>query len=147
MNFEEQLDIYLRARFTLMVLVTTEEERALDTVKTVCERMKRPCLTWDVADGFKAQTGWSGALPSAPDAFAALEQVEKASNDALFVLKDFHEFFDNRRFEKPAKIKRKLRSLSQQLKFTKKSILITTPTVWIPEELKDEAVVDRKSVV
>jgi AAA+ superfamily predicted ATPase len=141
MNFEEQLDIYLRARFTLMVLVTTEEERALDTVKTVCERMKRPCLTWDVADGFKAQTGWSGALPSAPDAFAALEQVEKASNDALFVLKDFHEFFDNRRFEKPAKIKRKLRSLSQQLKFTKKSILITTPTVWIPEELKDEAVV------
>jgi len=33
MNFEDQLDIYLRARFTLIVLVTTEEERALTTVK------------------------------------------------------------------------------------------------------------------
>ena len=29
MNFESALDIYLRARCTLMVLVTPEEERAL----------------------------------------------------------------------------------------------------------------------
>ncbi len=51
MTFEQELDIYLRARFTLMVLVTPEEERALQTVKSVCERTSRPCLTWDVAVG------------------------------------------------------------------------------------------------
>jgi hypothetical protein len=40
-----------------------------------------------------------------------------------------------------AQVKRKLRSVAQRLKFTKKSILVTTPTSKLPEELKDEAVV------
>ena len=35
MAFEQELDIYLRSRFTLMVLVTPEEERALESVKRV----------------------------------------------------------------------------------------------------------------
>ena len=30
MNLEDQLDIYLRARFTLIVLITPEEDRALN---------------------------------------------------------------------------------------------------------------------
>ena len=33
MNFAEMLDIYLRARFTLLVVVTPEEERLLQTIK------------------------------------------------------------------------------------------------------------------
>ena len=35
MAFEQELDIYLRSRFTLMVLVTPEEERALHSIKQV----------------------------------------------------------------------------------------------------------------
>lgn len=135
MNFEEQMDVYLRARFTLMVLVTPEEERALQTVKAVCERTQRPCLTWDVADGFAALTDRGGALPSARDPLSALEQVDKTEGDTLFVLKDFHECWDN------AQIKRKLRSLAHRLKFTRKSIVITSPSGKIPVELKDEAVI------
>ena len=37
MAFDEELDILLRARCTLMVLVTPEEERALAAVKLACE--------------------------------------------------------------------------------------------------------------
>jgi hypothetical protein len=37
MTFEQELDVYLRARFTLLVLVTSEEERALQMIKRVCE--------------------------------------------------------------------------------------------------------------
>jgi SpoVK/Ycf46/Vps4 family AAA+-type ATPase len=135
MNFESELDIYLRARFTLMVLVTPEEERALQTVKAVCERGKRPCLTWDMADGFQTLASVRGSLPAARDPKTALEQVEKVEGDVLFVLKDFHEWWSN------PEIKRKLRSIAQRLKFTKKSILVTTPSGKVPEELKDEAVV------
>jgi SpoVK/Ycf46/Vps4 family AAA+-type ATPase len=136
MKFEQELDIYLRARFTLMVLVTLEEERVLQTVKEVCERSQRLCQTWDVADGFQALTGGGrGPLPSARDPLSALEQVDKAEGDTLFVLKDFHECWDN------AQAKRKLRSVAQRLKFTRKSIVVTSPFGKIPEELKDEAVV------
>jgi AAA+ superfamily predicted ATPase len=134
MTFEEKLDIYLRARFTLIVLVTPEEERALETVQTVCERTGRTCLTWDVADGFQVLTG-KGPSPSARDPLTALEQVEKTDGDTLFVLKDFHEFWDD------ARVKRKLRNVAQRLKFTKKSIVVTTPSGQIPAELKDETVV------
>ncbi len=134
MDFQKELDIYLRARFTLMLLVTLEEERALQSVKVVCEEAGRPCLTWDVAEGFQLITGDSDSTPSARDPMTALEQVDKAENDTLFVFKDFHECWDN------SQIKRKLRSLVQRLKFTKKSILVTSPSSKIPDELRDEVV-------
>jgi AAA+ superfamily predicted ATPase len=135
MSFDRELDVYLRARITLIVLVTPEEERALQTVKAVCERTNRPCLTWDAADNFQGLTSVTGTLPSAKDALAALEKIDKSEEDALFVLKDFHEAWSN------SQNKRKLRSVAQRLKFTKKSILITSPTTKVPEELKDEAVI------
>jgi SpoVK/Ycf46/Vps4 family AAA+-type ATPase len=65
----------------------------------------------------------------------ALEQVDRQEDDAIFVFKDFHEAWGN------PQIKRKLRNVAQRLKFTKKSILITSTTNKIPDELKDEAVV------
>lgn len=134
MNLEDQLDIYLRARFTLIVLITPEEDRALQTIKSVCERTQRRALTWDTADGFSSLTPTTGALPAARDPLTALEQVEKTEGYSLFILKDFHDAWGN------PQIKRKLRSVCQKLKFTKKSILVTTCSTNIPEELKDEAV-------
>ncbi len=135
MPFEQELDIYLRSRFTLIVLVTPEEERALSVLKTVCVSTQRPCLTWDLADGFQYLTDGRGSLPSARDPLTALDQIDKAEGDSLFVLKDFHDCWSN------AQYKRKLRSVAQRLKFTKKSILVTAPSSKIPPELKDEAVV------
>jgi AAA+ superfamily predicted ATPase len=136
MNFEEQLNLYLRARFTLMIVVTPEEERVLEMVKTVCEAMKRPCLTWDVADHFRTLTPQTkGSSPAARDPISALDHVDKVENNAVFVFKDFHDCWTN------PQIKRKLRSVTQRLKFTTKSILITSPSSRIPDELKDEAVV------
>jgi AAA+ superfamily predicted ATPase len=134
MPFDQELDIYLRARFTLIVLVTLEEERALQTVKAVCEKARRRCLTWDVAEGFQVLSG-GGSAPVAPDPKTALEQIDQAEDNITFVLKDFHEVWAN------PQIKRKLRSVAQRLKFTKKSIVVTTPFSKFPEELKDEAVI------
>lgn len=135
MSFDKELDVYLRARFALMVLVTSEEERALQTVKSVCVQHKHTCLSWDVADGFQAISGAGGTLPSARDPLSALEQLGNFENDALFVLKDFHECWDN------PQIKRKLRNVAQRFKYAKKSILVTSPSNKVPAELKDEAVV------
>lgn len=134
MSFEHELDVYLRARTTLIVVLTSEEERALQAVKATCERAGRPCLTWDVADHFQVLCGTRVSAPSAKTPIAALEQIDKSPEDALFVLKDFHEHWSTN------PIKRKLRSVGQRLKFTKKAVLITAPAAKIPDELKDEAV-------
>ncbi|MCI0458269.1 MAG: AAA family ATPase [Gemmataceae bacterium] len=136
MTFEQELAVYLRARFTLLVLVTPEEERVLKAVKAACERLKRPCLAWDIADHFQPLTAGAQA-PGTPtrDPLAALEHIDKADSEAVYVLKDFHECWGN------AQIKRKLRGVAQRLKFTRKSILITAPAAKVPDELRDEAVV------
>ncbi len=52
MSFQQELDTYLRARFTLIVLVTHEEERAVQAVRTMCEETRRMCMGWDAAEGF-----------------------------------------------------------------------------------------------
>jgi AAA+ superfamily predicted ATPase len=132
-TFEQQLELYLRARCTLLVLMTPEEDRAVQAVLHVCEQLRRPCLSWDLADHFQPLTP-GAAVPAAREPLAALEQIDK-EGDGIFVLRDFHECWNN------AQVKRKLRGVAQRLRFTRKSILITTPAGKLPEELKDDAVV------
>jgi len=117
------------------VAVTPEEERVLQLITNVCKKNKLTCLTWDVADGFQSLTEGRGSVPTARDPLTALEQIDKYDDDTLFVLKDFHDCWTN------PQCKRKLRSVAQRLKYSKKSIVVTTPFSKIPEELKDEVVV------
>ncbi|MGH3243124.1 MAG: AAA family ATPase [Spirillospora sp.] len=135
MGIDAELDLFLRARYTLVVVVTVEEERALHAIADVCRRTRRPCLAWDLADGFETLSGEIGSKPSARDPLAVIEQVEKLDGDIAFVLKDFHDCWTN------PQVKRKLRSAVQRLKFTRKSVIVTTPTRTVPAELKDEAVI------
>ena len=134
MSFEEELDVLLRARCTLIVLVTMEEERALQSVKTVCEKAKRGCLGWDIADGWQVITG-EVSLAAAKDPKSALERIEKAEGETVFVLKDFHDCWRN------IELKRKLRGVVQRMRYTKKSILVTSCVAELPDELRDEAVI------
>ncbi len=134
MSIEQQIDLYLRARCTLLFIVTSEEERVIHVIQEMCDDTDRACMTCDVAEGFHV-LGKKGKSPSARDPISALEQVDKAEGKGLFILKDFHECLGN------AQIKRKLRSVVQRLKFSSKSIVITMPISTIPDELRDEAVV------
>ena len=136
MKFEEQLDVYLRARFTFLVVVTQEEERILQTLVSLCEKTQRSGLVWDVADGFQWLTASSAPAPVGRDPITALEQIEKSDNNtsAIFVLKDFHDFWDN------PPIRRKLRNLAQRLKYTRKTIIVISYSSKIPAELRDDAV-------
>ena len=43
MNFNEELDIALRSRFTLIGIRSFEEERILESIKLLCEKSGRQC--------------------------------------------------------------------------------------------------------
>lgn len=137
-EFEKELITYLRARFTLIVLITHEEERAENLIRNMCKTYKRTCVSWDSAEGFQWISEPGGSLPAARDPQTALDQIDKLDENlaTLFVLKDFHDFWIN------AQIRRKLRSLAQKMKFTRKALLILTPSTRIPDELKDEVVLE-----
>ena len=137
MEFFKQLDLYLRARFTLSVLFTIEEERAVEAVRTWCLDHSRSCLSWDVAGGYQWLSGEETPIQTSKDPLSALEAIEKHKNTAgtVFILKDFHDAWQN------PQVKRKLRSVCQKLARSNKQIIITMPVGHIPEELKDETVI------
>lgn len=137
----DQVRLYLRARVALIVLVTVEEQRALQVLDEV--RLGRDSasdlITWDIADRFTSKAGAS--VQDANDPVTALDKIrDRAMKDSarrdIYVLKDFHEFWS-----KDPRVRRKLRSLAQQLVYTGSSLVVTTPSRTVPEELKDDAVV------
>jgi hypothetical protein len=135
MNVGNEIELLLRSRFTLIVIVTLEEERVVKILKDLAERKERPLYTWDIADGFKAVTDKNTPIQHGATELEALAQIAKSPDGAVYLLKDFHESWGDK------KIKRKLRTLAQDLIYTKTSIIVTTPSNQIPEELKDKAVI------
>jgi len=132
MDFDQELEVLLKARFALVFVKTTEESRVLDQIRKMCARTERSLLTWDIADGFEAFTGGIKTLPAGPSAVAALEAIEKWAFDSLFVLKDFDDCWST------AQIRRKLKNVVSKLRQTRKSIVIIGSTNQIPEQLKDD---------
>jgi SpoVK/Ycf46/Vps4 family AAA+-type ATPase len=134
-NLQKELDLYIRSRFTLICIVSMDEERVLSQISRLCRRTKRTLYAWDHADHFEVIGDSRVAVPNAPDPLKALEAIDKIDSPSVFVLRDFHQCWD----KQPVVI-RKLRSLAQRLKYTHHTILITTPTREIPAELEDAAV-------
>ena len=134
-NLEEEFEICLRSRFPLVCIVSHEEIRIQEQIKRVCEKRNTTLMTWDHADFFQKISGDHTSLPSAGDPLSALEAIEKMDGSVVFMLRDFHQCWNQ-----APRIIRKLRNLAHSLKFTKKTILVTTPTNCTPLELKDDMV-------
>ncbi|MBM4074036.1 MAG: AAA family ATPase [Planctomycetes bacterium] len=132
MSFSRQLDAYFRSRCTLIVIATTEEERALEEVMTACSMTQRKCLKWDLALGLRE----AGSKPSRQmDPRTLLETIASPDGKVVYVLHDFHEVWREPSF------KRQLRSLAQTLRTSEATIVVTIPKNEVPDELKDEAVI------
>jgi ATP-dependent 26S proteasome regulatory subunit len=150
-DIDLEIEKMIRANYNVVVMLTSEEGRAISIVNRVCQSKLdrapndksqgkgRLLATWDLADGFKQispQTGEDtfGAEGASlkPDPVTALKQIEEYQRTAVFILKDFHEFWDQ-----PI-VKRRLRNLAQKLEPRGKCIIITNPGKRLPDELKDD---------
>jgi AAA+ superfamily predicted ATPase len=133
LDFQQELEICLRARTPFVYVVSFEEKRILEDLKSLCEKRKTALYTWDHADHFQSIRG-SEAPPEARDAFAALEAIESIDGRAVFLFPDFHHCWH----EQP-RIVRKVRNLAHSLKYTHKTLVVTSPVRKLPEELEDDA--------
>jgi len=136
-DFSRRLNVSLRARVTLIVVITPEEERVVTQIRGVCETWDPPrqCIAWDSVDGFSAIAGDKNFPGQSRDPLAALDDIGKTGEDAVIILKDFHEYWNN------PQVKRRIRNLSQAFRFNRRTIVILTPVTRIPEEIRDDAVV------
>ncbi len=150
-DIDLEIEKMIRANYNVVVMMTSEEGRAISIINRVCETKLdkdpndkrvgkgRLLASWDLADGFKQiypskedHVFDAEGVTQKADPLNALQVIDKYKAAGVFVLKDFHEFW-----EQPA-TKRKLRNLAQKLDPLGKCIIITNPGKRIPDELKDD---------
>ena len=134
-KFVRELDTLVRARYPLVYLVTSEEQRLEAILGELAEQHGKTLVGWSIAKGFRRLGGAKGAVPEGEDAATpagALAAVEKLADPAIVVLKDFHPYLQD-----PAVV-RALRELAHGLKSTYTTLVLLSPVLVIPPEIEKE---------
>jgi ATP-dependent 26S proteasome regulatory subunit len=113
-QFLRELRSLLRAPYALIHLQTFEEERALSIVRSLAQADSRPLLTWSPVTGFDGK-------PSEGDISEAFDTIERATDPAIFVLKDAHPFLAG------ATIRRRLREMEGPCAAAHKTVVLLGP--------------------
>ena len=132
MNFNDELNLFLKSRYPILYINTVEEDRVEYIIrKNIKSRLNRSVYTWDFVDGYTNNPNNEGFGKRNP--LQALELIEKLNSEtpAIFILKDFNKFFTD------LTISRKLRNINRFLKLQPKTIIIIGSEYNIPKELTD----------
>jgi AAA+ superfamily predicted ATPase len=134
---KQELDIYMRARYPLLWVVTPEEVRALDEIDALAREHRKRVLVWTNTTGVT-----NPAIPgkgdlSKRDPLGVLNAIIEDGEPTIWVLCDFHPYL------KDAAVVRRLRETAGALKPTHKTVILLGSVLRIPPELeKDVTVVD-----
>jgi SpoVK/Ycf46/Vps4 family AAA+-type ATPase len=132
MKFNDELALFLKARYPIIYINTIEEDRVEYIIrKNIKTNLNRSIYSWDFVDGYTNNPNNQGFAKRNP--LQALELVERlnAETPALFILKDFNRFLTD------LSISRKLRNISRILKLQPKTVIIIGSDLIIPKELQD----------
>src|SRR5512141_1132259 len=121
-RFVQELDTLIRARYPLVYLVTSEEQRVEAMLAELARTHGKALLGWSVTKGFRRLDGAKGVPECGPGPAEALGALERLAAPTLVVLKDFHPFLAD-----PGAV-RALRELAQALKATYSTVILLSPT-------------------
>ncbi len=123
-----EIDCLIRARYPLIYIVSHEEERVLQGLKSLAHHRGKHFLRWTITQGLANET--LNQLLDVKDPLRALDAVISSQESALFVLLDFHPYLSD-----PGVV-RKLRDAAHALKTSYKTLLFLSPLPKIPPELE-----------
>lgn len=140
--YTDEIEILIRARYPILYIISWEEKRVENDLLRIATRTDKKIFSWTSTQGLVNLNLSKAALTindSSKDLLSTLDMIQKASEPALYILKDIHHYI------KEPLIIRKLRDLATSLRSTFKTIIITSPILKIPSELeKDINVIDYK---
>ena len=141
MNFQNELETLIRARYPILYIISSEEVRVQNLVVEIGKQRQKKVFEWSYSSGIvpagtsiQSQKHRSAATK---DPLAALDQVIEQVEPALFIFKDFHPFLTKNNFA----VVRKLKEIALHLKNSFKTILLVSPVMEIPTELEKEITV------
>ena len=129
MTFANDLSLLLKAKYPILYIASSEEERLEYTIRNTIKLTNNKTLyIWDFIDGYaKNLTKLNFA---AKNPLQALEYIEtnNVENHGIFVLKDFNKFLSD------IIISRKIKNLFKILKTQPKTLIILSNQIEIPKE-------------
>lgn len=135
----KRLDLMIRARYSLLYIVGAEEEPIEAVIAQVALQVTpaRRVLFWDIVRGWEDNGSGKGSV------MAALDRIGKTAVEeyTIFVLRDLHPVLKSPYTDRNAPVVRELRNLTRELKRSKKTIILTSHTLELPEELREEITV------
>ena len=124
----KEISVYIKARYPIVYLVTSEESRAEKLLEKAGEINKKQCYFWSATGGYYNTNKFG--KDSAP--LNALNTIMDYADPGLFILKDFHHYL-----EEPLII-RKLRDIVANLKKSYKTLFIISPVLALPPGLEKD---------
>jgi len=116
MNFQQELETLIRARYPILYVVTSEETRVQNLIVPIGTKRQKKVFEWSYSTGllpagtsFQSQKHRNAATK---DPLTALDQVVDQIEPAIFVFKDFHPFLTKNNFA----VIRKLKDIALHLK-------------------------------
>ena len=136
----------IRARDTLIFIETVEETEAIRSLQSLGVAMKQSLVTWNPVERFKDITPETGEKAMAPmseisDLHSMLNEIANYAGDAVFILQDVNFFMTERTAPAVlANLIRNFKLLKNELRATKKTIVILGTRFNLPQELEDDFV-------
>ena len=142
----DELNTLTRAKYPIIYIVSWEERRIEDILREVAISRRKKLYGWTLTNGIAPLdlVQAHSVDPATRDPLHALDFIAQSQEAAIFVLKDFHPFLDDTRggIDHPVVIRR-LRDITNELKESRKTLIILSPTLRIPADLeKDITVLD-----
>ena len=132
---QEELDIYIRARYPLLWVVTPEESRALAELDALARRQRKPLYLWSATSGVVNPAIPSRVDASKRDPLSLLTAIMEDAESGLWILRDFHPYLRDHT------VVRRLREAAFTLKSSNKTVILLGPVLKIPPELEKELTV------
>jgi SpoVK/Ycf46/Vps4 family AAA+-type ATPase len=136
-NFEfdsgiiEDLELLIKARYTLIQVVTWEEERALNILEQTAKRGESDLYSWDPVRGIKVHVGEERNFKiNEKDPEKILEILEDFSRGTIFVMLDMDQYWSRN----PGLV-RKIKILCAKLKTTRTSLVLLSHENMLPGAL------------
>ena len=126
---KSEIEDLIRARYSLIWVVSHEEQRVEESLKKLCIEREMRLEVWSITEGFKVLANGQGTR-DVKDPMKAIDHVLRGEGRGLYVLRDFHPFL-----KEPAVIRR-LRDAATELRKTKKSLIVLSPLSKLPPELE-----------
>ncbi len=126
------ISTYLASGYVLIQVNTWEEDRALEAVRAAAGEVGKAVTVWRHSSGFGDNDG-----PGPADAAEALSRISRSDQPGVFVMLDFHPFWDR------PEVVRRLRDLCTLMESRGQAMVMIDPVSGAPVELEKEfAIVD-----